>query len=451
MPSFLTLHIFLAASVLFAAESFTPLQNFRNQLFFPTLSGKERVAVAEQALMLMEELYVHRDLKMANHGTEIDPLPQLRKLVAEAGALSSFDLLVSIEKVFLSQRDLHLSLTFPYPRAGLKALLPFDLKLINGDDLAIKSVRKHVVKELDVGDTIILYNGRSPWEQINDFKTLGIAGNEDAALSRAISHLTTINLGHFPPPKDDGVQLTIRHRSGSISSIYVPWMLESEYDNINSYKKRGGVDDSIDLSWFTNHRGTFGLLRIRNFEPIDFSSTDEIFQDLKNRLIYINKFTKGLIIDLRDNSGGIWGDRLVQLFSPIPVAPQTERIRASRLNLRFLEAYAKRSLPHDHILDYLPYLREALSEGTRYTQAIPINSSEFLNDVGRVYYQPVAIITNANCYSYCDYFITSMQDHKAAIVWGENGCIQAGEGRMSCNIIKFLRPYLNSVRPFPPK
>ena len=427
------------------------VKNSQIELLFPTFSTKERVAVAKQALLLMEELYVHRDLKIANHGTQVDPLPLLRELVAQAATLSTFELLVSLEKIFLLQRDLHLSLTFPYPLSDLKAILPFQLKLVDGKNLAIQSVEKIISKKLAVGDIILTYNGRSPWEVIKDIKALGIAGNEDAVLSHAISLLTKVRLGHFPPPKEDGVQLTVRHRSGSISSIYVPWLLEREYFSAKSNKKKGGIDDSINLSWFTNHHGTFGLLRIQNFEPLGSSTTEEIFHDLKSRLTFINKFTQGLIIDLRDNSGGIWGDRLIQLFSPIPVVPQLERIRASELNLRFLEAYAQFSQKQEHFLDYIPFLREALQEGQRYTTAIPINSAEFLNASGRVYYQPVAIISNPNCYSYCDYFITSMQDHQAAVVWGENGWHTGGGGadELQYNIILDALPELSPD--FPPQ
>lgn len=498
-------------------NSYRFLKDVRPKLAIPTLTAEERVSLAKHALVIMEQFYVHKDQKIKMHGPQINPIPKLAAISDKAANMSSTDLLYDISKVFLSQRDMHLKLTFPYPLACLRAILPFRLKLvsivnshsssnISNFKIAVQSINKEielsgsreqklafkkVLKTIEIGDMILSWNDQSPWKVINQVKTLAGGANKDSAISRGVHALTFRDLGQLAPPVENGVWVKLQHKNGKIYTIFIPWISErlgwcereyslkrreqlenSVYNSVDNPAEHwmaschwrnvggqieGGIDDSVQVKIFTNSHGTFGLLRIKEFYPLGSlkapqsprPSTDKIFQDLKDRLSILNNITDGLVIDVRDNSGGIWGDRLVQLFSRVKVESQTEYIRASKLNLQFLQAYSKFKFKEEHYLDYLPVLKEALTNGQRYTKKISINSENLLNATGQVYKRPVTIVANPNCYSYCDYFVTSMQDHGIATVWGENGWKTGGGGAddLDYNLVLEALPHLRNGFP----
>jgi C-terminal processing protease CtpA/Prc len=80
------------------------------------------------------------------------------------------------------------------------------------------------------------------------------------------------------------------------------------------------------------------------------------------------------------------------------------------------------------LLSYYDSVKKGLAEGRRYTERLIFNKPEYLNDTGRIYTKPVILLADPSCYSYCDYFSTSMQDHQAAEIWIENGQHTGGGG-----------------------
>ena len=51
--------------------------------------------------------------------------------------------------------------------------------------------------------------------------------------------------------------------------------------------------------------------------------------------------------------------------------------------------------------------------------SIMISNQTIVNQNGRAYFEPVAILTNARCYSACELFTAAMQDWGLAKVYGE--------------------------------
>src|SRR5690242_5722378 len=69
------------------------------------LSSAERRTIVEQALLLMEEVYVHLPLKRAMHA--VDPAQRLRVLRHRADSVDERAFHEEMISIFMSVRDLH--------------------------------------------------------------------------------------------------------------------------------------------------------------------------------------------------------------------------------------------------------------------------------------------------------------------------------------------------------
>src|SRR5207237_3554404 len=93
------------------------------------LSRKDRLRIVEQALLLIESIYVHLPLKRAMHA--IDPIQRLRLLkfrlmeAKEAWLQSGMQFHKRMLEIFASTRDLHTMYLLPAPYRDHVAFLPF--------------------------------------------------------------------------------------------------------------------------------------------------------------------------------------------------------------------------------------------------------------------------------------------------------------------------------------
>jgi hypothetical protein len=65
-------------------------------------------------------------------------------------------------------------------------------------------------------------------------------------------------------------------------------------------------------------------------------------------------------------------------------------------------------------------LNDAKQEGNLFTRKLPIDAQDTLNDIGQIYFKPLAVFVDANCYSACDAFSAQIQDHMAGTIFGED-------------------------------
>ena len=89
-----------------------------------SLTPAERLAIVNQAILLLEGFYVHLPLKRAMHG--VDPLQRLRLLrrrIDQLGGETRFH--AEMTAIFTSVRDLHTNYMLPSPYAEVAAVLPF--------------------------------------------------------------------------------------------------------------------------------------------------------------------------------------------------------------------------------------------------------------------------------------------------------------------------------------
>ena len=130
-----------------------------------------------------------------------------------------------------------------------------------------------------------------------------------------------------------------------------------------------------------------------------------------------------LIIDMRSNGGGLilLAEGLTQLFTPNQVETMPVRYLPNQLNLSM---FLNSNQGHEN--GWSKDTRDAITAQARYTKPRVITSSDAANRYGQVWFKPVVILTDANCYSACDLFAASMQDHGAATIIGTHSTTGAG-------------------------
>ncbi|MDF2781560.1 MAG: hypothetical protein K0S96_1364, partial [Geminicoccaceae bacterium] len=147
----------------------------------------------------------------------------------------------------------------------------------------------------------------------------------------------------------------------------------------------------------------------------------------------------GLIIDVRNNGGGIIlnGERLLQLFVDGPV----EAERLNFINTELSEAIARSSAFGGFARRWLPSIELAIVTRATYSQGFPIERPEDTNAIGRRYPGPVVLITDARCYSTTDFFAAGFQDNGLGRILG----VDANTGAGGANV--FTHSMLRDVLP----
>lgn len=148
----------------------------------------------------------------------------------------------------------------------------------------------------------------------------------------------------------------------------------------------------------------YGYLRIFSFDTDDPAGFVAEVERLL-RLLPQN----GLIVDVRDNSGGTINaaEWMLQLLTPNPIEP----VRFSVLATDFARGYCQARRNREEYDGWLPSLRASVRSGELYSSAEPISSPEDCNDRGQAYGGPVMLVANANTYSSGDLFCAGFIDN----------------------------------------
>jgi C-terminal processing protease CtpA/Prc len=164
--------------------------------------------------------------------------------------------------------------------------------------------------------------------------------------------------------------------------------------------------------------GNFGYVRIFTF-AIEFEDEIDPFVNEFARLIKLLP-QNGLIIDVRGNGGGEIraAERLLQLLTPARIKPTLFQVINTPLNLDICRVLGWS--------DWAESISESAVTGAIHSRGFPITSEKACNDIGRVYYGPVLLITDALCYSATDIFAASFQDHEVGEILGTSGNTGAG-------------------------
>ena len=446
------------------------------------LTPEHRKVLVRQALILIEQNYVHLPLKRAMHA--IDPVQRLKLLLQELEQTPAEVLPAEatfhrdMTEIFTSIRDLHTNYLLPAPFNGMTAFLPFML-----EDYIEGGQRKYVVSNITTGFShptfvrgveVVSWNGIPIERAVLNNAQRYAGSNREARHARGVATLTVRVLRIALPPDEGWVIVGYQTAAGQLAEVRIDWMvnpplpsgegggdgagddiealtalgLDLEQHLIQQMRKalfaphvvaaakkvaekvaRGselGALESTMPSVFearpvTTPAGTFGYLRIRTF--------------VANVAAFVNEFIRlvsalpqnGLIIDVRGNGGGIImnGELILQVLTPRRIEPEPVQFINTPLNLQV----CRQNGPASPVVDlsaWVESMQQALQTGAVFSAGFPISDPNDCNAIGQKYFGPVVAIIDALCYSTTDFFVAGFQDHEIGPVLGADGNTGAG-------------------------
>jgi C-terminal processing protease CtpA/Prc len=421
--------IAFSAVAALAADSYDLLRDTRSKLTLDEYSVEEKRVVVDQAKLVLEQLFVHEAVKLAHFGEAANVRPHLNRIEETVDTLPTADLHREMQKIFRRVRDWHTLYVMPKPFACHRSFLPFDLAKIGNDLVVSQLVKKPEVASLvdlasiDIGDVLLSYDGISTEEALKQSRLSVSAANFEAAEHDAIENLTYVSHKYDLLPSMDSVVLEFRKQAGHTYKVELPWISKGIEDCLLNRKPDTSSltkEPILASRLIENTHGKFGYLKLSSFSP-EFLSLDATVLEIKRILEEDFTKTDGLIIDLRNNGGGkiSLAHKLVELFSPKAPTPLNFVLKTSEGNKHFVEHMYKGS-------ETGKALEEAIASGALYSRPFTLDPKETISTLGQSYFKPVALMTNAKCYSSCDMFAALMQDNGLGRSFGEDSTTGGG-------------------------
>ncbi|MBL1085225.1 peptidase S41 [Streptomyces actinomycinicus] len=444
-----------------------------------TLTLEERRVVAAQALVLLEQNYVHLPLKAAMYA--VNPVQRLRLLIHRMERQTPQDMPPEwtfhseMSEIFHSVRDLHTNYLLPEPFAGKIAFLPFLVERYT-DEQGAHFMVTHVsggfsATGFEPGVEITHWSG-TPIAQAVDLVAARFAGsNPEARRSRGVESLTVRPLRLHLPPFEEWVTISYLDKNGTPREFRENWRvvdnrppavdadavttvaaaqgLDLEGDEISRAKvllfaprvvaqaraavagepapdlRAGEIATTLPEVFRAKEvqtsAGTFGHLRIFTF------SVDDLEAYVRELLRLLSLLPdRGLILDVRDNGGGLVfaAEFALQLFTPRRITPEPVQFINTPLNLRICRKH--QGDPQVDLGAWTPSMDQAVEIGAVFSGAFPLSPEDGANAIGQQYFGPVVLITNARCYSATDIFAAGFQDHGIGPVLGTDQTTGAG-------------------------
>lgn len=463
---------FTISSAAQAAPQVSPLSEIREQFTVPAYSTQEQQLLADQAYLMIEKLFVHRDLKIADFGPLHDPVPRLEDLKKQASSLTPTKFHTAISAVFEDLHDLHTNYIAPAPLSCLTTFVPLRFESVRdaGKDIVVIAGKINIASELvtglSTGMRLRSIDGVGVESLLRELAQVSGGANPAAMRARAVQMLSMISHSTRPLPLNDLRRFEFE-RDGSVITRDLPWLghfdpecltssdktrpfmpfakaatmavddYQDRYIKIFGNPSLAGqplpqsaeraaalpLDDIFVIKQVRTPAGVLGYIHLKTFywedESIDLGTVIEAFRrsvedDLKQAI--------GLVIDVRGNPGGniVMAEKLVQLFAPGGVEPSTVRMVANNLNA---EIFRRANAGENR---WSATVESAMRAGKRYTDPLAITPISEANSIGQVWFRPVVVLTDATCYSACDLFAAAMQDNNAAAILGIHEATGAG-------------------------
>ncbi|MEU6756503.1 S41 family peptidase [Streptomyces sp. NPDC046685] len=434
------------------------------------LTLEQRMLLVDQALVLMEGNYVHLPLKIAMHA--VNPVQRLRlirrQLEQQTPATMPPEWMFHSEmsKVFHSIRDLHTNYQLPEPFIGKIAFLPFRVEECTDGPkprfLVTRITQGFSAPGFAPGVEVTHWSGVPIETAVELFAARFAGSNAAARRSRGVQFLTVRSLSaHLPPFEEwvtvsytgaDGTPRELRENWQVVENLppmpgptgeaalamgvdyeaeevgranvmlFVPHVVEQQraVDSGETPDSAAGETVSTMPQVFTARTvqtpsGTFGHLRIHTFN-VDADAFVKEFVRLIGLLPQ-----NGLIVDVRDNGGGlVWASELtLQTLTPRRITPEPFQFINTPLNLRIC-----RNSPS--LRPWVESMEQAVETGSTFSAGVPLTPEARANAIGQQYFGPVVLITNARCYSATDMFAAGFQDHRIGTVLGTDDNTGAG-------------------------
>lgn len=453
------------------------LDDFLAECAACTLDLKDRERIVDQALLLVEQLYVHLPLKRAMHA--VDPVQRLKLLRRRLATLDELQVSREMLTIFAELRDLHTNYLLPEPYLGRTALLPFLI-----EEFFENGTRRYMVSHVATGfrhtwfkpGVVITHWNGLPIDRavaLNADQQMG--SNADARHARGLEAMTIRPLmltvppeeawvivryiakgeAHDvqfrwrviePPPSPTGVDPNTSASRAAFGlgydaltemarrvkkALFAPQALQAEQRMAalggavpdpsdkaaaRDLKKNSLMPDVFSFRTVETAYGKFGYIRIWTFMVDDAEAFVDEFIRISELLP-----PDGLILDVRANGGGLItaGEQLLQVLTPRPVDPCRLHFINTPLTLALTEKL-------DWLARWQDSIAQAVETGAVYSYGFPLEPPETYNTVGQKYFGPVVLVTDALCYSTTDIFAAGFQDHGVGLILGTQGNLGAG-------------------------
>ncbi|MEU4514383.1 S41 family peptidase [Nonomuraea wenchangensis] len=471
-----------------------------------SLTLADRRALVAQALVLIEQNYVHLPLKVAMHA--VNPVQRLRLLALRLGRQSEaamdpeWRFHAELSQIFHSVRDLHTNYLLPEPFAGRIAYLPYQVEEYHeGQErhyVVARVVAGFAAQGFGPGVRVTHWNG-VPIDRAVDLNALRFAGgNPAAAHARGLESLTIRSLRvHVPPDEDwvvlgyvgaDGISRELRERwrvaenvppfvdADALTAAAVAQGLDLGTDEIGRAVKLLYVPEAITAAESTDAAltaepaepgaavptsmpsvfrarsvitasGTFGHLRVFTFNVQDPDGFVREFVRLVGLLPQ-----EGLVLDVRGNGGGHIhaAEFTLQTLTPRPITPEPTQFITTPLNVRICAQHEQDPTGQIDLGPWCPSMNQALETGAVHSGGFPITPAGGANALGQQYHGPVVLVTDARCYSATDIFAAGFQDHGIGPVLGVDDNTGAGGANVWTHaLLKLLLELPEPVRDSP--
>jgi hypothetical protein len=434
-----------------------------------SLTGGERFDVLDNWVQVLDGLYAHLPLKLALYG--FSPVRAIERLRQEASNLNDLQFHRELMAIINRLRDAHTQYTGPKTLHSAVATLPFlveEFGPITRPNYIVTKVNRRIVRDSHFipGVKLEYWNG-IPFDRAVDLHAeVETGGRPDARRARALESLTFRALGYLPPPDERWVIVQYCDAKGKQREVRFDWrvvypdrdprasktlaarmrrainpaaeavrrakklMFNPELwraerntgaATTSGFSMRTGYEDFLTARTVAD--GKYGYLRIWSFDVDD----DQGFLEAAIKLLR-GLPDRGLIIDLRDNPGGlIWAaERMLQLFTPNPITPTKFALRATPLTA----AMAQAPINQQELGPWAASLEAAAGAGEPYSSHLPITSVGQCNDLGQYYGGPVVVVVDANTYSSGDLFTAGVEDNRI----GPVVCIGEATGAGGANV-----------------
>ncbi|MEV4088508.1 S41 family peptidase [Nonomuraea fuscirosea] len=447
------------------------------------LTLDDRKLLIQQALLLIEQNYVHLPLKAAMHA--VNPVQRLRLLAARLSRQTpatmgpEWRFHAELSEIFHSVRDLHTNYLLPLPYAGKIAYLPYLIEeYYTGDErhyVVTMTVEGFTAPGFGPGVEVTHWNG-VPIDRAVEHNAARFAGsNPGARHARGLQSLTIRPLRLHVPPEESWVVLTYVGADGIRRELRESWRVSDnqpsfvDADRLSVAAVAQGLDLGADeigratkmlyvpeavtpletlggaeltaepaapgadlptsMPGFFRARsvvtpsGVFGHLRIFSFSVNDPGAFVREFVRLVELLPQ-----DGLVVDVRDNGGGhiYAAEFLLQTLTPRPIVPEPTQFVTTALNQRVCGQHKENPTGEIDLGPWCPSMEQALETGAVYSGSFRITPADGANAIGQRYFGPVVLITNALCYSATDIFAGGFQDHRIGPVLGTDDSTGAG-------------------------
>lgn len=454
------------------------------------LSLEECRQIVEEAIRLLEGLYVHLPLKRAMYA--VDPVRRLHLLEMKLGRFIELERRLSqggsirpgewplpigdmwfhqeMSETFTSVRDLHTIYALPTPFDRAVAFLPFQIEdYYDGEEH--RFTVSNVIEGLDWFDspgeftrgvTVTHWNGIPIQRAVELVGEHNPGNNPDARTARGLARLTIRPLAKTLPPDEEWVTLTYVARDNKPRSVKVEWRiatlpegLDLPPDGTPFQQIMGqGVDHEMDMIRLLR-REAYGPPLKGKAKPWSLRARERVvvedIPDLDAKVVALDGKQYGYV---RIRTFKISDDRkfLLEFIKLVEQLPNDGLIIDVRDNPggcilsgeRLLQVLTPRTIRPEtaqfinsplslelcnlfpEYLRWAESLRRATQTNTMFSSNYRLSPHSLCNSVGQRYYGPSVLITNSLSYSTTDIFSAGFQDHRIGTVIGIDRSTGAG-------------------------